>query len=509
MLFCLRAMLVHVASLFLILPVNGQGWGFNYHSDINLWNQRFAERINHMNEASSQRINQANVLAEHRIGQMNQLTAERIDQVNNRIAEQIDQVNNRIAERINQVNAVAEHRIGQINQLTAESIDQVNNRIAERINQVNVVAEQRIEQLTIAANNIISDRINQIYEKTVRISVITLSLGCLIAIIAIFSHIVFCGSLAGFSWSRFLKNLALTFIVCLMLLFIVWWLTIISGGTSTGLPSQNAIILGENNTERTNAETPIVQSSNNSNFCETPEDAPMLFSQRCQQVTNTNPITSLAPGFITGGTVNCPSNIFAVSGSCNFEASNLGASHIPVLAASFNTNGGISWQCNYYNPSDGTLNMNVIVSAFCCKKSLSTPPFSQQSFRHAHFGGGPAFTNLANGASRYFVTTLQGTALNADVTMPFAGSIVGLSVRLDATPGLGCKVEVTKNGSPFGAALPIFNSVSGNTFKSGTFPNGTYTFAAGDVLTMYFTNVSGSTFTSCIGLGHFWVETVM
>lgn len=86
----------------------------------------------------------------------------------------------------------------------------------------------------------------------------------------------------------------------------------------------------------------------------------------CQQVSSTNPITSLPPGFITGGTVNCPDNRFAVSGSCNFAASNFGASHIPVIAASFNTNGGISWQCNYYNPSSDALNMNVIVGAFCC-----------------------------------------------------------------------------------------------------------------------------------------------
>ena len=134
------------------------------------------------------------------------------------------------------------------------------------------------------------------------------------------------------------------------------------------------------------------------------------------------------------------------------------------------------------------------------------------SFRQAFFGGTFNFSST-NGQSAYLQYLLPGGAgTNADVPMPFAGSIVAISLKFAAGSqgGAGVNVFVDTNGGGTGANTGGFNTggAGTNTFRTATFAKNSVRFNAGDILTARIQNVSGNPAAiTLLGEVTFWVET--
>lgn len=91
------------------------------------------------------------------------------------------------------------------------------------------------------------------------------------------------------------------------------------------------------------------------------------------------------------------------------------------------------------------------------------------------------------------------TALTtAGFVAPRAGSLTGLSANLSAAAaGSNCIFGVYKNGTIFNAATIVtLASATSDVKASATFAEGTYTFAAGDVITVYYRTGTGWTATT-------------
>ena len=143
-------MLFSAILLVMVLQADAQCFGCNFHSDINLWNQRSAERLAQLDEILTARSYQMNQLFAERVDQINQRATERMDQIHIQTTQQVDRMNWRAGERLEQIN----HIVNQMNQQGAERLDQIDTLTTEQVKHINRLASELTLHISLQAHQV-------------------------------------------------------------------------------------------------------------------------------------------------------------------------------------------------------------------------------------------------------------------------------------------------------------------------------------------------------------------